>query len=92
MHGDPQILLLQFMCLCLKCIHSKYFKNEITETCYNLKKYNIPLEFSLSKVICPYKYISILKVMSFQGNFKGHVCKKQARRPLIFMFYFYFLS
>ena len=27
MHGDQQILWLQSMCLCLKCIHSKYFKN-----------------------------------------------------------------
>ena len=27
MHDDPQILRLQSMCLCLKCIHSKYKEN-----------------------------------------------------------------
>ena len=30
--------------------------------------------------------------MSFQRNLKGHVLKKQAWRPPIFMFYFDFLS
>ena len=30
--------------------------------------------------------------MSFQGKFKGYVFQKQAWRPLIFMFYFDFLS
>ena len=30
--------------------------------------------------------------MSSQGNSKDHVFQKQAWRPLIFMFYFYFLA
>ena len=30
--------------------------------------------------------------MSFQGNFKGHVFQKQAWKPLIFIFYVYFLA
>ena len=36
--------------------------------------------------------MSILKLISFQGNVKGHVFQKQAWIPLIFMFYFDFLS
>ena len=28
MHGDPQIVWLQSMCSCLKCIHLTYFKNK----------------------------------------------------------------
>ena len=39
----------------------------------------------------PYKYISILKLMSSQVNAEAHVFPKQAWRPLIFIFYFNFI-
>ena len=48
MHGDAKILWFQSMCLSLKCIHSNHFKNQITRTNFNLKKYNLPLELIIN--------------------------------------------
>ena len=49
------------------------------------KKYNIQLELASVK---PFFHADTYQFMSSQGNVKGHVFKKQAWRPLIFMFYF----
>ena len=59
----------------------KYFKNKITGTYFNLKKYNIPLEI-----------FNTYQFMSSQGNVKGHVFHKQAWISQNFMFNCYFLS
>ena len=72
MHGDPQIEFLQSMCLCLKCIHAKYFENKITGTYLNLKKYIIPLELASVR---PLFLTNTYKLRSSQGNVKGYVSK-----------------
>ena len=79
------------MALCLKCIHSKYFKNYITGTCFNMKKYNVPLELVSVRPFSIQIHINV-KFMSSQGNVKGRVFQIQAWRPLILMFYFDSLS
>ena len=80
-HGDPLILLLQSMCLCLKCIRSKYFKTPIIFHCS-----------LISLIVKPFFHTNTCKYMSSQGNVKGNVFEAQAWRYLIFMFYFEFLA
>ena len=66
-HSNPQILRLQSMGFCLKCIHSKYYKNEITGTYLNLKKYIIQLEF-FHIALCHRK--AMVKAMYFQNKYE----------------------
>ena len=67
----------------------KVFQKFNHRNIFNLKKYNIPLELAS---IRPFFYTNTYKLMLSQGNVKGHVFQKQAWRPLIYMFYFDFLS
>ena len=65
----------------LKCRYSKYYKNKITGTYFNVKKYNIPLEA-----------IFQCKNLSSQGNVKDHVLKKTSMETSYIYVSFYFLS
>ena len=67
-------------------LYSKYFKNEITGTCFNLKIYNIPLELASIRPFYHTNTYKLLKFMSFQGNAKGQVFQKQAWDPLFLFF------
>ena len=67
MHGDPRILRLESICLCLKCTKT-YFKFREIE-------YTGVTEVSLSKAIF---HTNTYKLMSSEGIVKGHVFQKQA--------------
>ena len=87
MHGDSQIWRLQSMCLCLKCKHSKYFKNLITGTYFNLKKYIIPLEFtSVWPIFCIQKHINFEIFVISRQCLKQCISKTSMETP-----YFYVL-
>ena len=83
MHGDPQILWLQSMCV-FKMHTFKIFQKLIHRKKYlNLKKYDISLELALVR---PFFHTNTYKFMSSQDNVKGHVFQKQAWIPLILCF------
>ena len=65
----------------------KIFQKSNHRNMFLFKEMHSTTGVSLSKTFFPYKYIQILKLISSQGKFKGHVFQKQALRPHICMSY-----
>ena len=54
----------------------KIFQKLNFNNIFEFKEIEYTTGVSFSKAILPYKYISILKLMSSQGNIKGHIFQK----------------